>query len=145
MINSTKSILNLSNEQKKSNSNYQHQKMDSTMQAFRNPTGIIRTLNLAVLAFFVTTFYAPSALAIKEGIEEQERQADIEASLPQNQSDNALYAHTLKQMKGHFAEAERLYVDQKNSVIGNVVDIEKAIDTGSSIFNYDDAWKDELQ
>ena len=47
-------------------------------------------------------------------------------------------------MKGHFAEAERLYVDQNNSLMGTIVDIKKAIETGSSMFNKDERWKDEL-
>jgi len=114
------------------------------MQAFRQPTGIIRALNVAVLGFFVTTFYAPSAQAIKTGIKEQEKQAKLEASLPENQSDTALYASKLKKMKGHFKEAERLYVDQKNSVIGQITDIKGAIDNGGSIFKQDDRWKKEL-
>jgi len=114
------------------------------MQAFRNPTGIVRTLNLAVLAFFVTAFYAPSALAIKNGVDELEKQAKLEASLPENQSDTALYASKLKKMKGHFKEAERLYVDHKNSLIGQVTDVESAIKTGDSLFKADDRWKAEL-
>jgi len=114
------------------------------MQAFRTSNGIVRTLNLSVLMFFTVSFYAPSALAIKESAEELERQADIEASLPQNQSEVALYAYKLKQMKGHFAEAERLYVDKKGSVIGNVTDVVNAIENGGSLFKDDERWKIEM-
>ncbi len=115
------------------------------MEAFRKPNGIMRSLNLAVLAFFVTTFYAPAALAIKTSVEEQKKQAKLEATLPENQSDTALYASKLKKMKGHFKEAERLYIDQKNSVIGQVTDIDAAIENGGSIFKQDDRWKTELE
>jgi len=104
----------------------------------------MRTLNLCVLAFFVTTFYAPAALAIKTSVEEQQKQAKLEATLPENQSDTALYASKLKKMKGHFKEAQRLYIDQKNSVIGQVTNIDAAIDNGGSIFKHDDRWKTEL-
>jgi len=114
------------------------------MEFFRNPNGIVRTVNLAILAFFITTFYAPSALAMKLGIEEQQKQAKLEASLPHNQNDAALYAHTLKQMKGHFQEAERLYNDQDKSLIGQLTDIKNAIQTGDSLFKNDDRWKQEL-
>jgi len=124
--------------------NKQQQKSDIIMQAFRKPTGIMRMLNLAVLAFFVTTFYAPSALAIKTGIEEQEKQSELEASLPQNRSDTAQYTHKLKQMKGHFQEAERLYTDKQGGVIGHVTDIDNAIETGGSLFRDDDRWRQEL-
>ena len=114
------------------------------MQAFRNPTGILRTLNIAVLAVFVTCIYAPSAQAIQKSIQDHNKQAELEATLPQNQSDTSLYAYKLKQMKGHFKEAERLYIDQKNSVIGQVTDIDAAIENGGSIFKQDDRWKTEL-
>jgi len=114
------------------------------MEAFRKPNRIMRSLNLAVLAFFVTTFYAPAALAIKTSVGEQQKQAKLEATLPENQSDTALYASKLKKMKGHFKEAERLYIDQKNSVIGQVTDIDAAIGNGGSIFKQDDRWKTEL-
>jgi len=104
----------------------------------------MRTLNLCVLAFFVTTFYAPAALAIKTSVEEQQKQAKLEATLPENQSDTALYASKLKKMKGHFKDAQRLYIDQKNSVIGQVTNIDAAIDNSGSIFKHDDRWKTEL-
>jgi hypothetical protein len=116
----------------------------NAMQAFRNPTGIVRSLNLAVLALFVTTFYAPSALAIKAGIEEQQKQERLAATLPENQSDTAKYAAKLKKMKGHFAEAERLYNEQDKNLIGVLTDVKNAIQSGDSLFKSDDRWLREL-
>ncbi len=117
---------------------------DIIMQALRTPTGWLRSLNIAVLAFFVTTLYAPSALAIKTGIEQQDYRAKIESSLPENQSDTANYTLKLKRMKGHFSEAERLYSAQKDSLIGQVTDIDNAIENGGSLFRNDDRWRSEL-
>ena len=122
----------------------QENNTDIVMQSLRTPTGWLRSLNIAVLAFFITTFYAPSALAIKTGIEEQEKRANIEASLPENQSDTAAYTAKLKRMKGHFREAERLFNVQKDSLIGQVTDIDNAIENGGSIFQQDNRWKKEL-
>ncbi|NND83359.1 MAG: transglutaminase domain-containing protein [Gammaproteobacteria bacterium] len=114
------------------------------MHALRDPSGFIRGLNALVLVFFLTTFYAPSALAMKVGIEEQQKQGKLQASLPENQGDNAAYTASLKRMKGHLQEAERLYNEQDKNLIGIVTDIKNAIETGGSLFQQDERWKREL-
>lgn len=118
---------------------------DALMQALRTPTGWLRSLNISVLVFFVTTFYAPSALAIKTGVETRKLNAAIHASLPENRSEVARYSNALARMKQHFQEAERLYADTRNSVIGRNTDIEHAINTGASLFSHDQRWAVELK
>lgn len=111
------------------------------MRAFRQPNGIIRSLNILVLSFFTFTFYAPSALAMKEGIEQQK----LNATLPENQSEISQYSKKLQKMKGHFLEAERLYKEQENNSFAIFTDIKNAIETGESLFRKKDDWEKELK
>ncbi len=111
------------------------------MQTLRNPNLSIRALTSLVLGFFLCTFYAPTALAIKVGTEQEQRlKAQNNAK-----TDTQRYSQWLVEMKGQFLEAERLYTDQENSVIGKVTDVKGAIETGESLFKDDERWKKALQ
>jgi len=110
-----------------------------SLAVFREPSLTVRSLTAIVLSFFVFVSYSPSALAIKNGIEQQQRQDSLNAKTQDQQ-----YSQWLTEMKGQFLNAERLYDEQDNSLIGKITDIKNAIQNGGSIFQDDDRWKEAL-
>jgi len=117
----------------------QQQNISTPMEALRTPTGWLRSLNIAVLMFFITTSYAPSALAIKNDIGRN--------SQPVSHDYEAMdqYAAKLSLMKTNFLRAEELYVNGDSDLVGKVADLDNAIENGGSLFRDSESWEEVLQ
>ena len=109
------------------------------LDSFRQPNLSIRSLTFSILVFFLFTSYAPSAMAIKTGIEHEQQQDALN-----HKTTDQRYSKYLVEMKGKFKEAERLYDEQDSPFLGKLTDIKNAIQNGGSIFRDDDRWKEAL-
>jgi len=108
-------------------------------EQIRRPNKGSQSIVALIIGFFLCTFYAPSAMAIKEGI----KQEKLNESLAENQSDSLKYSKLLKEMKGQFKEAEYLFKEQKRNALAVKADLDNASNGGDLIVRKDE-WKKAL-